>query len=174
MTTTPPVTGPPWWHRIPGWHRIVALLRRRESAYLAVGAINTLVGLLAFAGFERLLGDTIGYLGALVLAYAVGIAVGFTLHRRFVFKVRGGVWLDLVRFVGVQLGALTVNAALLPAFVELAHLPVLPAQVLALAITVVASYFAHLYFSFRRPAGAPAREQDPGSGQGLAGGDDDR
>ncbi|MFD6177241.1 MULTISPECIES: GtrA family protein [unclassified Isoptericola] len=166
---TEPVTGPP--RR--GW--ILALLRRRESAYLVVGAINTLVGLAAFAVLERTLGDVIGYLGALVLAYAVGIVVGFTLHRRFVFKVRGGVWLDLARFVSVQLGALALNAALLPAFVELAHLPVLPAQVLALALTVVASYFAHLYFSFRRPAGtARPPEQGPGSGHGPAGGDDDR
>ncbi|MFI2105025.1 GtrA family protein [Isoptericola sp. NPDC019693] len=155
----------------PAWRaRIVAVLRRRESAYLVVGGINTLVGLLAFAAFERLLGDTIGYLGALVLAYAVGIAVGFTLQRRFVFRVRGGVWLDLVRFVGVQLSALALNAALLGAFVELLHLPVLPAQVLALALTVVASYFGHLHFSFRRPAGAAG----PGSERGPAGGDDDR
>ncbi|MEL7977404.1 GtrA family protein [Isoptericola sp. F-RaC21] len=154
--------------------RILAFLRRRESLFLAVGAINTLVGLVAFALFERFLGDVIGYLGALVLAYAVGIAVGFTLHRRFVFKVRGGVWLDLVRFVGVQLSALAVNAALLPVFVELVHLPVLPAQVLALALTVTASYFGHLYFSFRRPSDAPAREQAPGSGRGPAGGDHDR
>jgi putative flippase GtrA len=162
-----PRTRPPWWRRA------VAVLRRRESAYLAVGAVNTLVGLASFALFEQLLGDVVGYLGALVLAYAVGIAVGFTLHRRFVFRVRGDVWLDLVRFVGVQLGALAVNAVLLPAFVELAGLPVLPAQVVALALTVVATYFAHLYFSFRRPA-APARDEDPASGEGPAGRDDDR
>jgi putative flippase GtrA len=171
---TPPGTGQPWWRRV------VAVLRRRESAYLVVGGINTLVGLTAFALFDRFLGDVIGYLGALVLAYAVGITVGFVLHRRFVFKVRGGVWLDLVRFVGVQLAALAVNAALLPLFVEVAHLPVLPAQVLSLALTVAASYFAHLYFSFRRPAvdpgpgPGPGSGEEPGSGHGLAGGDDDR
>jgi putative flippase GtrA len=151
---------------------IGAIVRRRESAYLVVGGVNTLVGLGSFVVFERWLGDTIGYLGALVLAYAVGITVGFMLHRRYVFKVKGSVLLDLVRFVSVQLSALALNAVLLPLLVELAHVPVLPAQVLAQAMVVVASYFGHLYFSFRRPRAEPSVES--GSGQGLAGGDDDR
>jgi putative flippase GtrA len=154
------------------WTRIGAIARRRESAYVVAGGVNTLVGLGSFVVFERLLGHAIGYLGALVLAYAVGISVGFVLHRRYVFKVEGSVLLDLVRFVGVQLSALALNAALLSLLVEAAHVPVLPAQVLAQAMVVVASYFGHLYFSFRRPRLDTRAE--PGSVQGLAGGDDDR
>jgi putative flippase GtrA len=134
--------------------------------------VNTLLGLGSFVLFERLLGDEIGYLGALVLAYAVGITVGFVLHRRYVFKVEGSILLDLVRFVSVQLAALALNSLILSLLVELAHIPVVPAQVLALAMVVVATYFAHLYFTFRRPRIKTSRA--PESGQRLAGGDDDR
>ena len=47
------------------------------------------------------------------------------LYRRFVFRVRGHVWRDLGRFELVNLGALAVNAALLPVFVEVFGFPVL-------------------------------------------------
>lgn len=128
------------------------LLRRREVLFLIVGGTNTLLGLAVFALLYSLWGDTLHYLGALVLAYAVGIAVGFTLQRRFVFRVEGNVLLDLLRYTGVQCVALALNSAVLPVLVEAAGVPVLPAQVVSLVVVVVATYFGHLLFSFRRPA----------------------
>jgi putative flippase GtrA len=141
--------------------------RSRQLAFLVVGGINTLVGLGAFAVFERALGDEIGYLGALVLAYGVGIAVGFVLHRRFVFKVEGNVLVDLVRYVGVQAVAFSLNAVALPVLVEVVGVPVLPAQVLSLGFVLVTTYFGHALISFRRPNGAASAER-------LAGRDDHR
>jgi len=138
---------------VPVFGRLVALLRRREIAYLLVGGTNTLLGLGVFTALYYLWGDTLHYLGALVLAYAVGIVVGFFLHRRLVFRVQGNLVVDFLRFTGVQGTSLALNAVLLPLLVEAAHLPVVPAQVLSLALVVVASYFGHLLFSFHRPAG---------------------
>jgi putative flippase GtrA len=133
---------------------VVALLRRRELAFVLVGGINTVIGLAAFAVLYSLFPDQLHYLGALVLAYAIGTSVAFILHRRFVFRVRGRVLLDLVRFVMVQASSFGLNAALLTGLVEFVHVPVLPAQTIALALTVCASYFGHLLFSFRRPSSA--------------------
>jgi putative flippase GtrA len=127
-------------------------LRRREFAFLLVGAINTAVGLAAFAALFSLWGDTLHYMGALVLAYAIGILVAFVLHRRFVFHVQGNVVVDFLRFTAVQGLSFAINAVALPILVEIAGLPVLPAQVLAMGLVVVSSYFGHLLFSFRRPA----------------------
>ncbi len=73
------------------------------------------------------------------------------LHRRFVFRVRGHVWLDLARFEVVNLAALGLNAVLLPLLVEVAGLPVILAQVVAGGLAVIGTYFGHLLFSFRRP-----------------------
>jgi len=132
---------------------VLALLRRREIAFLLVGGTNTLLGLAVFTALYYTWGGTLHYLGALVLAYAVGIVVGFVLHRRLVFRVEGNLLVDFLRFTGVQATSLALNAVLLPILVEVFHLPVVPAQVLSLAIVVCASYFAHLMFSFRRPHG---------------------
>ena len=133
------------------WSRLSSWARSRQFRFLLVGAFNTLVGLAAYALFVHLVGDTVGYVGALVLAYMVGIAVGFVLHRRLVFQVEGNVLVDLVRYIGVQASAFALNAALLPALVELVHVPPLPAQVIALSIVVVTTYLGHARISFHRP-----------------------
>lgn len=127
------------------------LLARPEIRFLIVGGLNTAVGLVAFALLYLWWGDVLHYLGALIIAYTIGSALGFVLHRRFVFRVRGRVLLDLVRFVGVQAASLALNSLLLPVLVEVVGLPVLPGQVVALALVVVATYFGHTWISFRRP-----------------------
>jgi putative flippase GtrA len=132
--------------------RVLRLVSSREFAFLVVGGLNTLLGLVSFALFYRLFGDTLHYLGSLVLAYVVGIGASFVVYRRFVYKVRGNVLVDLIRFTGVNAGTFFLNAVCLPILVELAHIPVIPAQVISIAVVTAASYVGHTFFSFRRPA----------------------
>lgn len=127
-----------------------AALGRREIRFLLVGGTNTLIGLAAYAVLYTLWGRQIHYLGALVLAYAVGISIGFWLQRRLVFRVTGSVLLDFARYTGVQAIMLSVNAVLLPLLVEKAGVPALPAQVVAQGVMVVVTYLCHSLFSFRR------------------------
>lgn len=129
------------------------LVRDQRVSFVLVGGVNTLLSLVWFVAAYELFGRWIGYMGALVVAYTLGIMGGFVLHRTFVFRVRGRVWSDLLRFTTVNLGALTANAALLPLAVEVVGLPVVPAQVLVMVVTVVGSYLGHRWFSFRRPRG---------------------
>jgi len=130
------------------------LVRDQRVAFLAVGAVNTGVGLIAFAGFLLTVGERWGkpwgYLATLVCAHVVSVLIAFVLHRFLVFKVRGHLLRDLWRFETVYLSALAVNVALLPLLVELVHLPVLLAQVLIVAVTSVISWVGHKHFSFRR------------------------
>jgi len=140
---------------------LLRVVRDQRVAFLIVGGINTVLGLVLFIGFQFTLGDHVGYLGSLVLAYAVALAVAFSLHRRFVFRVRGHILRDYARFVLVNLGAFGTNAVLLSAFAELTPLPVIPAQVLALGLTLVLSFFGHRLFSFRRPAEAALDSAQP-------------
>jgi putative flippase GtrA len=128
------------------------LLQRREVAFLVVGAFNMAIGLGLFAVLLHFLGDRMHYLAVLGLTYALSITSAFVMHRRFVFKVKSQVLVDFVRFCIVQLGAVVLNALVLPLLVEAAGLPVLPAQVLSLGIVVVLSYAGHLWFSFHRRA----------------------
>jgi putative flippase GtrA len=140
---------------------LLRLIRDQRMAFLVVGGINTAIGLGWFIVVHELAGGRIGYLGSLVVAYALAILCAFFLHRRLVFRVRGHFWLDLARFTLVNVSSLLINLALLPVGVELLGLPVVPAQMGVMVVTVVLSYFAHLSFSFRREHAAPGYVGEP-------------
>jgi putative flippase GtrA len=146
MTVTEPAPEESW---APG--PLLRLIRDRRVAYLVVGCFNTANAFFLFVVAQLLLGSSFaGYMGALLISHVIGVLCAFVLHRRFVFRVRGHVWLDLARFEVVNLAALGLNAVLLPLFVEVVGLPVVAAQVVAGALAVVGTYFGHLLFSFRR------------------------
>lgn len=117
--------------------------------YLVVGGLNTAIGLGVFAAVYHVAGDRIGYVGTLVATYAVAILIGFELQRRLVFDPAGEASGALPRYAGVQLGALATNSVVLPFLVEIMRLPVLPAQVVSLVLTIVATYGLHRRFTFR-------------------------
>lgn len=132
---------------------LLRLVRDQRVAFLIVGGFNTLNGFVLFVLFHQLFGDGfVRYMTTLLLTHVVAVACAFVLHRRFVFRVRGHLLLDAARFEMVNLGALAINAALLPLFVEVAGVEVVLSQLLAGAITVIGSYLGHSLFSFRRPA----------------------
>jgi putative flippase GtrA len=139
------------------------LVRDQRVAFLLVGGMNTAVGTLWFVLFLWLFPrGTAGYLGALLSAYTAAVLCAFVLYRRFVFRVTGHVFRDLVRFALVNLSTLGFNFVTLPLLVEVLGWPVLPSQFAITGVTVVYSWFAHRGFSFRRsPAelGLAEREQ---------------
>jgi putative flippase GtrA len=135
------ISGPPGW--------FLRVVRDQRVAFLIVGAINTVVGYLCFAGILTILGQR-RYLAALACAHVVGVLFAFVLYRFVVFRVRGHLLADLWRFETVYLSALAVNFVLLPVLVELAHLPVLLAQALIVFVTSVMSWVGHKNYSFRR------------------------
>lgn len=139
---------------------LLRLISDRRVAYLIVGCFNTANAFVIFVVAQLLLGSSFwGYMASLLISHVLGVLCAFVLHRRFVFRVRGHVWLDLARFEVVNLAALGMNALLLPLFVEVAGLPVIVAQVVAGGLAVVGTYFGHLMFSFRR---TPAQETTTG------------
>lgn len=130
---------------------LLDIVKNDKIAFLIVGAANTVIGTLWFVGFELTVGRLAGYMVSLVLAHIASVLCAFVLYRRLVFRVRGHVVRDLVRFETVYLAALGVNAILLPLLVELVGLAPIPAQMLIVFVTAVMSYLGHKYFSFRRP-----------------------
>lgn len=120
---------------------------------MIVGAFNTVLGYVMFVFFEKLFGarfGQFGYMVSLVCSYAVAIFVAFLLHRYLVFRVRGHFWLDLARFVVVNLLGLGINSVALPLVVELTKANPIYAQAGVALFTALASYAGHKYFSFRR------------------------
>jgi putative flippase GtrA len=132
------------------------LLQSEQVRYLLVGGWNTLVGYLLFAGLIVSLGHRVHYLLLLLVAHVVSVVQAFVLYRVLVFRVRGRLLGDLLRFWSVYAAALAVNAAVLPLLVELAGFPVLPTQAAFVVATIVTTYLLNKRFTFRRPPHAPA------------------
>ncbi|GAA1946082.1 GtrA family protein [Microbacterium deminutum] len=129
---------------------LLKLIKDRRVAFLMVGVVNTVVGFAWFALFDITIGRLWGYMVTLLFAHVASVLCAFVLYRRFVFRVRGHVWIDLARFESVYLVALGINAVLLPLLVEFAHLEPIVAQALIVIVTTLVSYFGHSRFSFRR------------------------
>lgn len=131
--------------------------RERGLRYLVIGGFNTAFGIACFVGLQQTLGQHVGYLAVLVVAWVLNVLEAFLTYRFLVFRVRGHFLLDLARFASVYLASFAVNLVALPLAVELLGLPVIAAQTGVWAVVVIASYTAHSSFSFRR---APADEGD--------------
>lgn len=129
---------------------LLRLIKDRRVAFLIVGVINTVVGFAWFALFELTIGRVWGYMATLLFAHVASVLCAFVLYRRFVFRVRGHVWIDLARFESIYLVSLGINALLLPLLVELAGLQPIVAQALIVFVTTIVSYVGHSRFSFRR------------------------
>lgn len=125
------------------------IFKNEKVRFLFIGGINTLIAYGFYVAFFFLLGENL-YVLAYVFAYIITLFIGFTLQRNFVFKVKGKFILDFSRYSLVQLASFLVNLGLLPLLVEIVKIQPLVAQAFVLVITVVGSYFAHRYFSFRR------------------------
>ena len=131
---------------------LLNLVKDRRAAFVIVGGINTVVGLGWFALFDVTIGRLWGYMATLGAAHILAVLCAFVLYRRFVFRVRGHVLLDLGRFEVVNLTSLGINAVSLPALVEGFNLAPLVAQILITFVTMVVSYVGNRDFSFRRKA----------------------
>lgn len=138
---------------------LFSLIKDQRIAFLIVGAFNTVLGTAWFIVFELLFGQDVGrygYMASLACAHVAAVLCAFVLYRKFVFRVRGHLWLDLFRFELVNLTALAINAVSLPFVVEVFSLQPIPAQLLITCVTAFVSYFGHKGFSFRRkPAPSP-------------------
>lgn len=147
---------------------LLRLARRQEVAFAAVGVANTLLGMVMTVFFEAVLGRSWPPAVAVALAYAVCIVFAFVAHRRLVFRVRGQLVRDFVRFVLVNSGGLVLNMAGVQLAVGVLRLPETPATLAVMGLVAVGSYFGHRHFSFRRAhgpadavAGAPAPDRQP-------------
>lgn len=137
---------------------LLRVITDRRVAFLAVGAMNTAIGLGAFVGFDRIFGHR--YLVTLLAAHAVSVLIAFVLYRKLVFRVRGDLLGDMWRFETVYLISLAGNAVLLALGVSVLGAPVLLCQVAITVLQALWSWFGHGRFSFRRPtAEATVREK---------------
>lgn len=132
------------------------VIKDKRILFLLVGAANTAIGFGWYSLFLWLFHPLpAGYLIALVIAQVFSVLCAFVLYRTIVFRVRGHVWTDLLRFASVYTASFLVNLALLPILVEVFDVNPLPAQVVIIFVTTIFSYVGHNYFSFHRKPDKP-------------------
>ena len=120
--------------------------------FLAVGAYNTLFGYAAFALLYTLLHETMHYLVIAVIGHVIAVINAFFAHRILVFRARGKLLADFVRFNITTLGSTAIGLAGLAVLVDFGGIHPLIAQGIVLAVTVVITYIAHSLYTFaRRP-----------------------
>lgn len=138
---------------------LIRLIRDQRVAFLIVGAVNTVVGLALFVVcsetvghvVDRRLGRVAGSLVTVTLSHVLSVLFAFVMHRRLVFRVRGHVLRDLVRFESVYLTTFGINVVALTGLVALG-VHRIPAQMVVFVPILVLNYLGHRYFSFRRSA----------------------
>ncbi|OBJ55181.1 GtrA family protein [Mycobacterium asiaticum] len=136
---------------------LIRIIRDQRVAFLVVGVFNTIIGFAIFIAasetvghfVDQRYGEVAGSVVTVIVMHVLSVLSAFVLHRRFVFRVRGHVFRDLLRFWSVYLTAGAINLIALPVMVELGVARI-PAQVIIVAVTTLLTYFAHRHFSFRR------------------------
>jgi putative flippase GtrA len=130
--------------------RLGALRTDERAAFVLMGALNTAFAFGVFISLQLTLGRHVHYLVILLLTHVLGVLEAFAAYRYRVFKVRGNVLVDLLRFESVNLVAFAINLAMLPLLVEVCSLPVILAQVVVLLVVTLGTFLGHKHFSFRR------------------------
>lgn len=122
----------------------------RQFRYLAVGAWNTLVGCLMFAGFYFLLRSHLHYLSIAVIAHLLAALNSWVGFRWLVFRSKAPWLAEYMRFnlsslfvLGLQLGGLWV-------LVDYGGLHPVASQLFLVVFTVILGYVIHSRFSFRQ------------------------
>ncbi|MFT4285225.1 MAG: GtrA family protein [Protaetiibacter sp.] len=117
--------------------------------YLAAGVMALFY--LGLYGGGLLLG--IPYFLAIVIAQALTISVAFPVYRRFVFRSKGALWPDFLRFLSVWMGGAIAGFIATPLLVELVRIDPFIAHLIAVVVVSILSFLGHRFFSFRRRAG---------------------
>jgi putative flippase GtrA len=114
--------------------------------FALVGVSNTLLSTAVYAGFVWLGAP---YLVASGLAFGLGALNSYVLNRQWTFRSRGRPVPELARFACVQAVGLGVNLVLLAALVQGAHVPHVPAQLLAFPLASVVTFTLSRQWAFR-------------------------
>jgi putative flippase GtrA len=140
--------------------------------YLLVGGFNTCFGYGLFVLFNYLF-RRIGLYGseiASLLANVIAITVAFLGYKWFVFRTHGNYLREWLRCLSVYGSSMLFSLVMLPPLTLLLRRRFGPSQMasdvaaaILIAITVVASYFGHKHFSFRRSGDAMDAALDPGA-----------
>jgi putative flippase GtrA len=123
------------------------LRKSRIWVFLLVGSANTLIGYVIFGVAYKAVG--LNYNVALLIAYILGILIGYANHRRVTFKSTNSHRQAFTRFVMTYLLIYGINAGLLVGFSEWVGLDPLIGQAIALIFVTLISFVVQRTWVFK-------------------------
>lgn len=128
--------------------------------YLLVGGWNTVFGYSCFFLMNRWLSTVITaypYIVASLASGLINITVAFLGYKWFVFRTRGNYLREWLRTLAIYSGSILLSTLALAPLVGLirhttryqTEAPYIAAAIIAI-LTVIASFFGHKHFSFRK------------------------
>jgi putative flippase GtrA len=123
---------------------------REKILYLITGGWNTVFGYGSFALLYYYLSGHINYLIILTISYVISITNSYISYKLLVFRTKGGVIREYLRFYVVYGGSFLVNIVLLPLMIERYKLNAYLSQACIVMVTIMASYLMHKKFTFKR------------------------
>lgn len=120
-------------------------------AYLVSGGWNTLFGIGLYSLVYWLWGGKVHYMLLTVPVNIAAITNAFLCYKLFVFRTKGNWLKEYLKCYLVYGGGTLSGMALLWIFAECFALNPMIANIISTAVVIIASYFGHKYFSFRKP-----------------------
>lgn len=133
--------------------RIAAGTRDPENWYQLVrfglvGASGYVVNLIVFALANQ--GFGVHHIPAAVIAFCVAVTNNFVLNRNWTFRAtHGRAGSQAWRFLTVSLIGLGINLAVLALLVDLAGIPEVPGQAIAVAVAMPFNFLGNRLWTFR-------------------------
>ncbi len=122
----------------------------QKIRYLIIGGWNTVFGYGVFVALYFWFADSIHYLVILSISYILSITNAYIGYKLLVFRTKGNILREYLRFYVVYGASFLFNLATLPLFVEILNLNMYAAQAIVTMITILGSYVMHKNFSFKR------------------------
>jgi putative flippase GtrA len=122
---------------------------KEKISFLLAGAWNTLFGYFTFFILYSLFEKQLHYFNVLIISTFINITQNFISYKLLVFKTKGNLLKEYIRFYAVYTLSIGLNIILLPLFVEIFKLHPLVAQAILTVMIVIISYFGHKHFSFK-------------------------
>ena len=132
--------------------RSMAARHEKKVRFLIAGGVNTMVGLSVYPILFILLKPFgFGYMEVLFLAQVICITFSFISNKYFVFKTKGNIKKEYVKFFVFYGFYLALNVIFLPVMVEMIKITPIVAQTLFSIAIIVTSYFWHNFITFKQP-----------------------
>ena len=131
--------------------------------YLLFGGLTTVVSVVTFALFYKLMG--IHELVANVLSWILAVLFAYVTNRTWVFSSGAESSADILRemlsFFGGRLATLLVEEGIMAVFASWLALPAVPVKLAAQVVVIVLNYVISKLFVFRKPT-ETVHEEAPG------------